>query len=410
MKKGDDINAQAYTQGMFWYNLILSLGFLVVVWAEADHSKQLNTPWTQMQPQVNFSWRESLHYDDPMLGDKLFSYAGCSDYIYRDVYDSEFTFHAEGSSSSCVCVSQYVTNFTGKFPPKSQDDMNTAVVRCLVGHRPAMKQVLHDKNGFWVSNPFVLVSLWNIISFSAYLFYNVQTSGFHVKEVLAQLGMLLVSIVGLSVSNPVGQGILAWNCLYVVIFFAACYLVCFSTDKEVTSDWIFWIQVVFVLPLAIFLFNISVQRRDYIFMLSCAFFSTALCVSSAAAGLFMRAWKQIHGVEEHDHKTTMGDFVGNLKKSLGIDYSNIGNYTTLANIALVFFFVQLAYPTLTPVQTLNFQAVSGLGLLILLVAILMRGGSGDHTRVHYMRAAMEMGARTVVSLACLVDVFSIRRI
>lgn len=413
MRQSDKIGQAVYGNGMFWFNALLSVGFLLVAWSEADHLKQLNTPWTKTVPHVDMTWRKKLAFDDPMLGQKLMDYTGCTDYHYRNVYDAEFTFGPEDSSASCLCMTHYVTNFTGKFPPTNYDDMEDEAVRCMVGHRPIMKKELHWASGFWVSNPVTLVSLWNIVSFSAYLFYNDAPeeadkggSKYSSINIAWQVIMVIGSVTVLGLSNPLPGGVLGWHVAYILMFFAACWAVHLRADAMMRSDWVFWIQAMFVLPLAVFLFNIAVQRRDYVFMLTCAFFSFSVCASSSAAGMFTRAWKEIR----EDDKSGLSTYVDGLKADLGIDYSNIANYVTVTNVVLVAFFIQLAYPTLTPQQTLNFQAVAGVSLLFLLIAILMRGSSGDYRRVHYVRTVMEMAARALVSVACVVDLYSIRMI
>ena len=387
-----------------WANIGIVFGYVIIGWVAIGSTHQLNVAWTETRPLINMTWKGVLKHSHANLTDSILNYSGCKDYTYRDVYGRDFNFSPANSSLSCKCVYDYVGNGSGNFPPTNDDDLEKNLVRCLIGGRAAMKKTRVGKDTLHVSNPVVLVGLWNIISLISVLFYDGETllgtlrgnekrfGGFGFDGML-QVTALAVGIIFLWTGSPLPTIVCGFHTLYVIVFFGVCWGLWWAIDVANRPEWIFWMQLLFVLPLAVYMYNIATHRRDLIFMYTSAILSCGVVTSSAAGAMFVYA---VHLLDASGAKARIMQ-AGN----------NIAHWVVLVNIVIVAFSVQLAYPTLIPQQGLNSHAIAGLSLLILLIAVLVPSVGTDKQKAHLVRVGIEMTARVIISAGCVIDALSL---
>lgn len=401
--------------------LVLFVAYTSVLLVQRDHIKKLDTPFTYIKSDIYRKKYDAIVYTQPVadLTADILLIGGCSEYAYRNVYRGEYIFTAATSAPLCKCLYDYVANATA-VSLENEDQRKGNVMKCITSFKPPMTKGLLRVNNFWISNPLVLVWAWNAVSLLALLFASMDNLNFKLTSVgksnkpessLMKWGTILLFLAvimlpfGIAGASHVNWSSLWWHLFFSVLgFTAVCMVAGGMIDEKLRENWMFLFHSLFVLPMAIIIYNISLQRRDVIFMLSCFFFSTAICLSGWVTAVFGHIMQRIENSDNHKISKTMQEW----KANLGVDYSRIGNYVSAISVVLIASLSQLAYPTITPQQTLNFQAVSGISLLVLLIAIVMRNGvSLDDKSTASARFFLEFVARTLLTGACMADLFSL---
>jgi hypothetical protein len=363
-------------------NIILLLVYIISFAVVGNTINLFTIPWSWRDTFIDVGVLDKITYNDPKLVEVVLQQSGCSH--GNIVLGDGMTWLNTEKSGLCVCL--YRRFYAGMELPKTQEELEGTILSCLLSSKAVTEKGLFDnKDSIWASNTAVLVALWNIISTTA-SFASISGHIPYVSPII--YAVLLAMMIPIYVIIP--AHLTAIYTIVILTLFSTVLAIVYlpnETNKNTDKDTIIWLQLTYVLPISMVLFNITMQRRDILYIIG-----TVIIVISMVFG-------------------TMGAYYFNKVTTKDVEY-HVSNYICICNIISTFLIYFISYENMDPNLSGNIGVASGLVLFILLASLQLqnslRGSQNtDHAisvnNIYHATVIMETISRFIITIGMLLD-------
>lgn len=422
----EKFSSMVHKYALVAYNYTLLTVYVIFFILYLTNARYLNIPWSARETDWRGQFWGGVDYSDPNVGSIILDKSGCGSDSRVEYGKEGIVWEPEESSGLCQCL--YINMVYNFEPFLNESAFNSTMLQCALGWKQPTVTYLYDEgSSFWVTNLPALVGFWNILTCVSEVHYlRVDRLGTELENPVLGVIMLVVALASIPFLFVLPGLVIGFYVSLLLFSVLAQFVIHYTVralDDRSKIDWkmrivlyqfTFWANYVVILPLAVVFANIAGQRRDYLFNLTGILVSLAVGFSTFGSGFFNNAQNYLqvlnHG-EEYSETVALRSSL----RSQGSNYSNVANYVVLANLVTGAVVAMVSYPAFSLNFVSNAHAVSGvvLGLLFVIAllenSIAVRSTHHSTTFVHRVRTLLEASARTIATVACVLDLVSIGR-